>query len=281
MNSRRLRIKLLWIAIPYMMGMILLYLLPFGQTLYYAMIKSLRSRRFYGLNHFFSLFRNRYFRLAVGNTVLFTLAGTAVLLILGLLLAVFFREWLEKAAAAIPLLGLLLVPTSALMSIWHQLFPVNLYTASLKGAAASYLYFMLPVYLLYFWKNAGLILCVLLNAFSRIPDEVTQAARLETGRPTHLYRFIYLPMLKKELLGAVGLGAYQALHIFRESYLFYQTYYPPEAVYDMPYFLNNHFMKMEYPLLAAATLIMIFLILLLVAGVSFIMKWDAIGKGRR
>ncbi|MGN1083803.1 MAG: hypothetical protein ACI4QX_02265, partial [Lachnospiraceae bacterium] len=53
--------------------------------------------------------------------------------------------------------------------------------------------------------------------------------------------------------------------IFKESFLFYGSKYPPEHSYTLQYYMNNHFQKFDYQALAAGSVLTSLLVLLIVA----------------
>ena len=46
-----------------------------------------------------------------------------------------------------------------------------------------------------------------------------------------------------------------SLKIFKESYLFYASNYPPDAAYMIQNYMNNHFYKLNYQTLSTAVVI--------------------------
>lgn len=56
-------------------------------------------------------------------------------------------------------------------------------------------------------------------------------------------------------VGAV-FGASQALKIYREAYLLYGEY-PPNSVYLLQHYMNNHFYKLNYQRIASASLLLL------------------------
>lgn len=73
-------------ALPGILGVIFLYILPGCALFYYAAINNVFQKRFVGLGNLLDILGNSYFLLALKNTVLLLVAALLMVLLLGLLL---------------------------------------------------------------------------------------------------------------------------------------------------------------------------------------------------
>jgi multiple sugar transport system permease protein len=62
-----------------------------------------------------------------------------------------------------------------------------------------------------------------------------------------------MPLITPGLVFVIVLSFVNSLKIFRESFLYFQSNYPPDAAYTVQFYMNNHFMKLDYPTLTAAS----------------------------
>jgi len=124
---------------------------------------------------------------------------------------------------------------------------------------------LLPLYALFIWKNAGYCIILLLAAISRIPKSVAEAADLDGASGFRRLWYITIPLISPVLFFASVLMSLFSLRIFRESSLYYQTAFPPDAVYSISYFINNHFNRLDYQRLSAASVIFSLAVLVVVS----------------
>lgn len=64
----------------------------------------------------------------------------------------------------------------------------------------------------------------------------------------------------------VLLSIVNSFRIFKESYLFFGTNYPPDHSYTLQYYMNNNFLKLDYQSLASAAVLTSVLVFLIVMG---------------
>lgn len=263
MCTRRFRIKIFLLCIPGFSGFLLFYLFPFFKSLWYAFVKDTFQKKFVGVENFRVVLENRFFRLALKNTVIFSLLGVAVLLLLSFFLAFGLSTVVRKTnfiknAFLLPMF----LPTISTIFAWRMIFDSNLYFGWMKSGAG--IIEALPVYVLYFWKNTGMNVLLLTAAFANLPVSVLEAAELDGARGWKRLRYIILPLTTPTLFFVGILSFVNSMKIFKESFLFFKSGYPPDAVYTVQYYMNNHFQKLNYQNLACASAIVAVLIGILI-----------------
>ncbi|MDE7300130.1 MAG: sugar ABC transporter permease [Lachnospiraceae bacterium] len=240
------------------LGMFLFFIvLPFLASARYSFLNDVYHRAFAGLDNFRNVIGNKYFRLAFRNSFRFAVVGVALLLLLATLLALALhrlkrRTGLLRILFAMPVL----VPTAGIVLAWHRVFRQMYYYDLMKNPVLSDFWYILPIYLIYLWKHTGLCILVLLAAIDHIPDELYEAAKLDGASRGVCTRRITLPLMRPNLLLALMYAFMSSLKIFKESYFYYgETKYPNDIAYTLQYYMNNHFLKMNYPTLSVATLL--------------------------
>jgi len=253
-NSRALRAKFFALGLPALIGFAVLYLYPFFRTIGYSLIDNTFRRNFVFLDNYTSVLDNQYFQLAVANTFLFSLVGVATLVTLSLLLSLGLQR-LGKRWGFIRnfLIAPMILPTASVIFVWQALFQNDAYMELARRSTLAGFWTVLPVFLLYIWKNAGLNIIIISAAIASIPPEIYEAAALDGAKGLRMHRSVTLPQITPSLLFVVVLSFVGALKSFRESYLFFGTNYPPDAAYTLQYYMNNHFGKLNYPVLTAAS----------------------------
>lgn len=245
--------KCKYLLLPSLLGILVFYAVPFVRVVYYSLIENQFSKKWVGLKNYGILFRNPYFRLAMKNSLLLILIGVPVLVAGAILISVLFLKLnnrLKKLRLAFILP--MLLPTAGIILAWRILF----------AAKES----PVPVYTLFVWKNIGIVVILCSAAFSLLDGELYEAARLDGAHGMRLHWYVTLPLLTPTLFFVTLLGIVYSFRIFRESYLYYGSNYPPDAGYSLQYYMNNHFMKLNYQYLASGAVITTILICVIVAA---------------
>lgn len=243
--------KCIFCILPGFLGTAVFALIPFFRMIYYAFVKSQFRREFVFFRNFIRVWENDYFRLALKNSIFLLLRDVPVLMLtavtLSILLHFFFKKdaWV-KAAFILPMV----IPTAGIVPVWKTIF------GDLTGT--------LPVDLLFLWKNIGICMILMTAALEKIPDSVYDAAKTDGAGFIKTQLFITIPMTAPALFFGTLLSVMNSYKIFKESFLYYGTSYPPDYAYTLQYYMNNHFLKLDYQSLAASSIYNTLLSLLLI-----------------
>ena len=115
--------------------------------MYYSLIDNQFRRNFVGLQNYMETLRNEYFQLALKNSLLLILICVPFLIILSLAVSLVLSygiKWVRKTRFAFVLP--MVIPTASIVLIWRSVF---------ENDAT-----VLPIYLLFIWKNIGI--CIVL-----------------------------------------------------------------------------------------------------------------------
>ena len=251
--NKNLKDKFLALGLPAAAGFAAFYILPFIRSVGYAFTGGGLEKHFVGLENFKAVAENGYFRLAVRNTALFSLIGVAAAMALALLLSFGLMRLSErflwiKSAFIMPYV----LPSASIILIWQTVFDSDGYFALTMSDKWGGFFDVLPLYLLFIWKNIGIDIILLTAAMSKVPKEVYEAAAIDGASPRTVRLKITLPLISPTLLFVGVLSFVNSLKIFKESYLFYNTDYPPDSAYMLQNYMNNHFYKLNYENLSAA-----------------------------
>jgi len=235
-----------------MIGTLFFFIIPYIRVLYYSLIDNQFRRNFVGLANFIETLRNKYFLLALKNSLLLIVICVPVLILLALVisLALAYGIRLLKKTRVAFILPMIL-PTASVVLVWRSIFQGN--------------ESVLPIYTLFIWKNIGICIVLLSAAFSSIDREVYEAANLDGTSSLQLHRYITVPLIAPTILFTVLLSIVNSFKVFKESYLYFGGKYPPESSYTLQYYMNNNFLKLDYQALATGailTSILVFLIVL-------------------
>lgn len=230
------------LLLPSFIGVAVFYLIPFLRVIYYSLIENQFSKKFVWFENYKTVLQNTYFRMALKNSLLLIGIAVPILVVTAFFLSVLLQrlngKWkLFRIAFIFPML----IPTASIVVVWRFLFQ--------ESESA------LPVYLLFIYKNIGLLIILFSAAFSTLDNSVFEAARLDGAGGLRIHIKITLPLIFPTVLFNVLLAVVYSFKIYRESYLYFGTNYPPDHSYTLQYYMNNHFMKLNYQYLAAGAVV--------------------------
>ena len=167
---------------------------------------------FIGLKNFSNVITSYYFKNALSNTAIYTLAAVAGVMIFGIIVALLLNTRL-RSVNALKLIILLpwAIPAvvAGLMWKWVLNSDFGILSGILYslGAIKSYIPFLgdptlakLSLVMAHVWKEGPLAAIFLLAGLQLIPDEYYEAARIDGGGGLHVFRLITLPLLRPILL---------------------------------------------------------------------------------
>lgn len=238
--------------LPSILGLIVFFLVPFARVLYYSVINNQFQRKFVWFDNYVETLSNEFFQLAMKNSLLLIAVGVSILLVLAIVLSFLLSFGLKKFsflrdAFIFPML----VPTAAVVLVWQQFF--------------SGLDSVLPVYLLFIWKNIGICIILLTSAITIISPEIYEAARMDGAGAMVMHWRLTLPIIAPAVFFTVLLSIMNSFRIFKESFLYFGTKYPPDYGYTLQFYLNNNFLKFDYQTLASSSVLTALLVLAIVA----------------
>ena len=244
--------------LPSFAGIFVFFLLPYIRVLYYSVINDQFRRGFIWFQNYKKLLSNEYFRLAMKNSLKLIGIGVPLLILMALLLSVLLAFALKRLpvlrdAFIFPML----VPTAAVVLVWQQFF------ASAQTA--------LPIYLLFLWKNLGICLILLTSALTTLDPAVYEAALMDGAKPFQQHFRLTVPMIAPSIFFTVLLAIMNSFKIFKESFLYYGSKYPPDHSYTLQFYMNNNFLKFDYQALATSSVLTSLLVLAIV-GTGFYMQ---------
>lgn len=241
---------------PSLIGTAIFFVIPYIRVLYYSLIDNQFRRNFVGLQNYMETLQNEYFQLALKNSLLLIIVCVPLLIVLSLgvsLVLSYGIKWARKTRFAFILP--MVIPTASVVLIWRFFW---------AGETT-----VLPIYLLFIWKNIGICIVLLTAAFTGIEQSIYEAARLDGANSFILHTKITIPMIMPTVFFVALLSVVNSFKIFKESYLYYGTNYPPDHSYTLQYYMNNNFLKLDYQSLAAsAVLTSIIVFLIVIGGIS-------------
>lgn len=147
------------------------------------------------------------------------------------------------------------LPSASVVFFWQTFFGAEHYAALTELETLGGFFDVLPLYVIFLWKNIGINIILITSALTKISPEIYEAAALDGAHGLKLHRKITLPLISPSLFFVGVLSFVNSLKIFKESYLFYNSDYPPNTAYMVQNYMNNHFYKLNYQKLSTAVVI--------------------------
>ena len=238
-------------AIPSLAGVLLFYILPFIRVVYYSFLNNQFEKKFAGLSNYQAALSNQYFQLAMKNSCQIIMICVPIVVIVAILISIAMSN-VNKLNRILSYFFIvpIVIPTAAIVSVWHVLFD------KFDSAAV--------IYLLFIWKNTGVCIILISASINKIPNQIYWAAELDGANTIQKHFYITIPCAFPSINFSTLLMIVNSFRIFKESNLYYGTSYPPNHSYTLQYYMDNHFMKLNYQALSAGAVLNMLIILCIV-----------------
>ena len=264
--------------LPSLAGVLMFFIIPFGQILKYAIVDNPIANNFVGLRNFVSVFNNTAFRRAAANTARFSMIAVPLAVVLGLMLAIMLESKIPgKSKFRTFFLSPMMVPVASIVLIWQVLFDYN---GALNGLLSNFGFTQIDwmksdyshiiIIVLFLWKNLGYNMILFMAALSNIPKALLEAAEVDGASAFRRFWQIKFRFLTPTILFVTILSLINSFKVFREVYLLTGDY-PYENLYLLQHFMNNTFRSLDYQKQAAAAIIMA-LVMAVIIGLMFIVE---------
>lgn len=243
--------KCILCLLPSLIGVGIFYLIPFFRVVFYSLINNQFQRKFIGFHNYIEILQNEFFILALKNSILLIVFCVPVLIILAIVISLvlsFLIKYIKgiRVAFILPML----IPTASITVIWKMIFHNTTN--------------VMPIYILFIWKNIGICIILLTAAFTTIDKSILESARLDGASGYMLHTRVTIPIIAPTCFFAILLSIVNSFRIYKESYLYYGNQYPPDYSYTLQYYMNNNFLKFDYQALAVSSVLTSILVLAII-----------------
>lgn len=258
------------LIIPGVLGLLIFYIIPFVYSLYYSTINNVFRKQFVWLDNYKMVLQNKYYLLALKNTVEFTAISVPIVTLLAFIIAIFLRTqdkrltWI-RSAFVLPVL----MPSASVVIIMSTLFgDGSVFVRILESVVPHFAEtqrFRISIYAFFIWKNVGLSTVLFMASMAQIPREVNEAAMIDGANLWRRSVHITFPILLPTTFFVIVYSVLQSLRVFKETWLMYGSY-PDRSIYFVQTYMNNHFYKLNYQFLATGAVIVAIVVYLFVLG---------------
>ncbi len=253
---KTLRRKIMLLSLPALAGFLVFYILPFFKSVRYSFIENTFTQRFVWFDNYKTVLTNEFFRMALKNTIVFSVISVVATVLLAFVLSLQLVK-LSKRFSYIKSMFVMpyVLPTASIIFIWQTLFGTEKYAMLQDLETLGDFFVILPLYLLFTWKNIGIDIILITSALMRVPKETYEAAAVDGAHGLKMHTKITFPLIMPSMFFVIVLTFVNSLKIFKESHLYYNTNYPPDIAYMVQNYMNNHFYKLNYQNLSAAVVV--------------------------
>lgn len=217
-----------WIMVaPTIIGLLILNLWPFVQTIYTSFCEHLGfgHYQFVGLDNFIRMFQSAEFWKATWNTILFCILTVPVGLILSLLVAMLLNAKIKFKGGfrTIFFLPLVCAPAAVTM-VWRFIFNgeygiLNQILGTHIGWITDPNFVMISCAIVAIWSNIGYDAVLLLAGLQNIPKALYEANSIDGAGPVKQFFTITLPMVSPTLFVVMIMRLMSSVKVYDLIYM--------------------------------------------------------------
>ena len=232
---RKRRMTAYAFLLPNLLGFLVFTLIPvltaFGLS--FMEWDSANSAEFVGIKNFLALFRTRSFRVALWNTIYYTLGVVPLTIVVSLALAVLFSRQIKgiaffRAAHYFPYLASIV----AVSAVWQFLYnadagPINMVLKAVGISnpprwTASTTWAMPAVIIMNVWRSCGYYMIMFISGIQAIPSHLYEAAMLDGASGWQKFHYVTLPMLSPTMFFVSIMCIINSFKVFGAIYVMTQ-----------------------------------------------------------
>ena len=212
---------------PTIIGLIMLNIWPFIETIYMSFSKSLPfgEFEFEGIDNYIEMFQNAEFWKATGNTIFFCIMTVPVGIFLSLIVAVLLNSKIRGRTTfrAIFFLPMVVAPAAVAM-VWKWIFNsqygiINSILGSNIGWLTDSKLVLITCAVVQVWSNIGYDAVLLLAGLQNVSATLYEAANLDGASKVKQFFHITLPMVSPTLFVVMIMRLMSSLKVFDLIYM--------------------------------------------------------------
>lgn len=260
-NKSRRKDAWVFFLLPSLLGVTVFVLLPFLDVVRRSFLTAV-TQEWSGVRNYQTVFANQAFRLAIQNTLRFTVVCLPLLIGMSLFLSIQLSQLKKIQLIKSMFLFPLAMPAATVVLIWKMFFSRQGFLNGLfsglgwleEGQMIDFMGTKAAFWVLvfsYLWKNMGYTIVLWLAGIFSVSTDITEAARVDGASQRQCFWQVIFPNLKGTLYTITVLSFLNSFKVFREAYLVAGSY-PHESMYLLQHLFNNWFVNLELDKMAAA-----------------------------
>jgi len=267
--------------LPNFLGFFIFIFIPVAFSFMLSLTKwdGFSPMEFIGIKNFITIFKDRYFRGALGRTILFTAITVLITTFVSLGLAVLLNKPIRaKGVFRSSIFFPYVASIVAIGVVWNMLFqkdygPINEFLrflgfTNVPGWTASSQWALFAVAIVFIWKNMGYYMIVYLAGLQDIPVELREASMIDGASSFQHFWRVVMPLLAPSTFFVVlmlTINSFKSLDL-----IMVMTEGGPGQATTMlsNYVYNKAFISEDYGVSSAAAIIL-FAIVALITIIQF------------
>lgn len=230
-------------VLPFMLSLIIFWAYPLisGIVMSFQDI-SFGKRTFVGLSHYTKLMGDKFFAIAVGNSVEYMLLTLLLMIPIPLVLAVLMESRLTKAKGVWKVIMYIPALTSVVISgmLFRMMFSeaagsqMNQLMAWLGKTPIAWLKTKwtawIALLLLCMWRWTGVNMLYFLSGLKSIDTSIYESADIDGANAWQKLWYLTLPLIKPTTIYVVTISVYAGLSMFLESFMLWNGNSSPKNI---------------------------------------------------
>ncbi len=230
-------------CLPFILSLLIFWAYPLvtGVVMSFQEV-SFGNWTFIGLQNYQKLFRDKFFLIAIGNSVEYMLLTLVLLIPIPLLLAVLMESRLTKAKGVWKVI--LYIPALTSVVISGMLFRL-MFSEGANGQMNQILQFFgqepiawlkskttgwTALLLLCMWRWTGVNMLYFLSGLKSIDDSLYESAEIDGANARQKLIYLTLPLLKPTTIYVITISVYAGLSMFLESFMLWNGNSSPKNI---------------------------------------------------
>ncbi|WP_341487692.1 sugar ABC transporter permease [Pararhizobium sp. A13] len=273
---------LLYIA-PAMVLVTLFFVLPVLFTVWMSLHKwpLLGAPKWSGFGNYIRMFQDQRFFSALGFTAYYTIIVTIAIFAVAFPLAIFVEKQRPLVSAYRTIIFLPVVvglASASLLWVWlanvdsglfGPLFETLGLTTGRLNLLAKFDTAFLTIVAMVVWKIAGFTMIILLTGLQAIPQELTEAARIDGARRWQRFRYLTLPLMRRTMALALILSVTGSILAFDQFYIMTSGGPQNKMISVVYYIFNQSFVSFNLGYGAALSIAL----LAILVAISVVQLW--------
>ena len=230
-------------VLPFVLSLLIFWLYPLisGIVMSFQDI-SFGARKFVGLDHYTKLMNDKFFRIAVGNSVEYMLLTLLLMIPIPLVLAVLMESRLTKAKGVWKVIMYIPALTSVVISgmLFRMMFSeaagsqMNQLMEFLGKTPIAWLKTKwtawIALLLLCMWRWTGVNMLYFISGLKSIDTSIYESADIDGANAWQKLWYLTLPLIKPTTIYVVTISVYAGLSMFLESFMLWNGNSSPKNI---------------------------------------------------
>jgi multiple sugar transport system permease protein len=275
MSRRRPRRNSGWRGLLYILPAIVLvslfFVLPVLFTVWMSLHKwpLLGAPKWSGFGNYIRMLQDQRFFFALGFTAYYTIVVTIAIFAVAFPLAIFVERQRPLVSAYRTIIFLPVVvglASASLLWVWlanvdsglfAPLFEMLGLTTGRLNLLAKFDTAFLTIVAMVVWKIAGFTMIILLTGLQAIPQELTEAARIDGARRWQRFRYLTLPLMRRTMALALILSVTGSILAFDQFYIMTSGGPQNQMISVVYYIFNQSFVSFNLGYGAALSIVLL------------------------